>query len=137
MSHLFNLLQAALAAREHAYAPYSGFCVGAAILDEHAQIHAGCNVENVSYPCGTCAEAGAVAAMIAGGGRLIQDIVIVADSQNLISPCGACRQRIAEFSDEHTKIHLADLGGIRKTYSVCDLLPCSFADFKSKEDSHD
>lgn len=126
MSALSELYKQALAVRDRAYVPYSKFAVGAAIMSTSQKIYASCNVENVSYPCGTCAEAGAIAAMIAAGERLIQDIVVVADSSNLISPCGACLQRIFEFSDKNTKVHLADLEGIKKTYAIAELLPAAF-----------
>ena len=105
---LFNL---ARQAREHAYAPYSAFRVG---------------VENVSYPCGTCAEAGAIAAMINGGDSLIAEILIIADSADIITPCGACLQRIKEFSRPETKIRLANLNGIAATYTVREMLPHAF-----------
>ena len=82
--------------------------------------------ENVSYSCGTCAEAGAIAAMVVASERLISDIVVVADSHNLITPCGACLQRILEFSNEATTIHLADLKGIQKSYKLKELLPVAF-----------
>ena len=92
MNTVRDLHAAACQAFERAYAPYSGFKVGAAVLDDCGHISRGCNVENVSYPCGTCAEAGAIAAMIAGGGKKIREILIVADSRELIKPCGACWQ---------------------------------------------
>ena len=120
---LFNL---ARQAREHAYAPYSAFRVGAAILSENNNCYSGCNVENVSYPCGTCAEAGAIAAMINGGDSLIAEILIIADSADIITPCGACLQRIKEFSRPETKIRLANLNGIVTTYTVREMLPHAF-----------
>lgn len=126
MSAVSELYEQALAVRTCAYVPYSKFAVGAAIMSASGKIYTGCNVENVSYPCGTCAEAGAIAAMNAAGERLIQDIVVVADSSSLISPCGACLQRIFEFSDKNTKIHLADLVGVKKTYTIAELLPAAF-----------
>lgn len=123
---LFNL--AAEAAR-NAYAPYSKFRVGAALLADDGQFYAGCNVENISFPVGTCAEAGAIAAMVAGGGKKIKEILIFADSPRLISPCGACRQRIAEFAEPQTTVYLADSSGIRKSCTVAELLPFSFSEF--------
>ena len=126
MSDLLLLFNKAMEARANAYAPYSGFKVGSAILSSSGQIYIGCNVENVSYPCGTCAEAGAIANMNVNNDRLIKDMIIVADSQNLIIPCGACLQRISEFSDKNTRIHLANLSGIKESYSVYDLLPKAF-----------
>ncbi len=127
MKLLENAYQKALVARKNAYAPYSGFLVGAAVLSENGEIYAAGNVENASYPCGTCAEAGAIAAMVAAGDKKIKDIVIVADGNDLIVPCGACLQRIAEFSDENTTISLADLQKIQKSYKISELLPVSFS----------
>lgn len=121
-----NLYKEALKARKNAYAPYSGFQVGAAILTEDEHIYAAGNVENASYPCGTCAEAGAIAAMISSGGRKIKEILIVSDGKDLIVPCGACLQRLKEFSDDQTTIHLANLQKIRQTYKLNELLPVSF-----------
>jgi len=127
MSAVFNLYAAARTAFDKAYAPYSKFSVGAAVLGDDGKIYAGCNVENISFPCGTCAEAGAIAAMIAGGAKSIREILIVADSRELIKPCGACLQRIAEFSEENTLIHLADLTNIRQTFKLPELMPQAFS----------
>lgn len=126
MVSFLTLFEKALKAREQAYAPYSKFKVGAAILTPKGNIYVGANAENISYPCGTCAEAGAIAAMVCGGEYQISDIVVVAGGKNLITPCGACLQRIFEFSDKETKIHLADLEGIKKSYRIDELLPISF-----------
>ena len=126
MSILDALFEKALKARENAYAPYSAFKVGAAVLSKKGNIYTGANVENVSYPCGTCAEQSAIAAMVANGDYEISDIVIVADSQNLITPCGACLQRISEFSGKNTTVHSADLTGIKKSYKINALLPTAF-----------
>ena len=115
MTMVSDLFAAAQKAFGKAYAPYSKFCVGAAILGDDGKIYNGCNVENVSYPCGTCAEAGAIAAMIAGGSKSISEILILADSRELIKPCGACLQRIAEFAENDTLIHLANLTGVQQT----------------------
>lgn len=98
------------------------------------RMYAGCNVENVSYPNGTCAETGAIAAMVAGGDRKIVEIVIVADGQNLITPCGACRQRLKEFAVPGMLVHLADVNGIRQTITLEELLPCSFTDESLRHD---
>ncbi|MFD0933623.1 cytidine deaminase, partial [Methylobacterium trifolii] len=83
------LFEAARTARARAYAPYSRFAVGAALRDETGAIHAGCNVENAAYPVGTCAEAGAIAAMIAAGGRHIRAMLVLGDGAGLVTPCGA------------------------------------------------
>ena len=103
-----KLLQEANKAKNNAYAPYSNYKVGASILSESGKIYSSCNVENISFPCGTCAEAGAIASMVAGGDKKISTILIVAEAKELVYPCGACLQRIAEFSDENTIIYLAD-----------------------------
>ena len=121
-----ELFEKALLVRKNAYAPYSKFYVGVALRTVSGQIYTGCNVENVSYPCGTCAEAGAIAAMHAAGEKLIKEILVVADGSDLIKPCGACLQRILEFSDENTKVLLADLSGIKQELTMADLLPLSF-----------
>ena len=92
-----SLFQQALKVRELAHAPYSKFKVGAAIRTATGKIFVGCNVENIAYPEGSCAEAGAISAMIAGGEKQIEEIIVVADSPVPISPCGGCRQKIAEF----------------------------------------
>ncbi|MBQ8677458.1 MAG: cytidine deaminase [Alphaproteobacteria bacterium] len=127
MEIMSNLFLSAQQASQKAYAPYSKFQVGAAIYADNAKIYTGCNVENISFPCGTCAEAGAIAAMIADGGKKILQILIVADSQQLITPCGACLQRIAEFATPETIIHLADFTNIRKSLKISELLPYGFA----------
>ncbi len=124
MTMVSDLFAAAQKAFGKAYAPYSKFCVGAAILGDDGKIYNGCNVENVSYPC---AEAGAIAAMIAGGSKSISEILILADSRELIKPCGACLQRIAEFAENDTLIHLANLTGVQQTLKLSDLMPLAFA----------
>lgn len=120
------LFSAALAAREQAYAPYSRFSVGAAIRDEAGRIHAGCNVENAAYPVGTCAEAGAISAMIAAGGRTIEEILVVGDSPRPVTPCGACRQRIREFAKPDTPVVIAGMSGFVARFTLAALLPESF-----------
>ncbi|MFY9293032.1 MAG: cytidine deaminase [Methylorubrum rhodinum] len=120
------LFAAAAAVRARAHAPYSGFSVGAALSDEAGRVHAGCNVENAAYPVGTCAEAGAIAAMIAGGGQRIRAILILADSPAPVTPCGACRQRIREFAGPDTPIVSAGPDGVRARFTLEALLPASF-----------
>ena len=120
------LLAAALAARANAHAPYSGYAVGAALRDEAGGIFAGCNVENAAYPVGTCAEAGAIAAMAAAGGRRIAAILVCADGAAVVAPCGACRQRIREFAGDDARILLADLVAVRHATTLGALLPASF-----------
>lgn len=134
MNNRQKLLSLAKDAFTRAYAPYSRFAVGAAVLTAEGRMYAGCNVENVSYPNGTCAETGAIAAMVAGGDRKIVEIVIVADGQNLITPCGACRQRLKEFAVPGMLVHLADVNGIRQTITLEELLPFSFTDESLRHD---
>ncbi len=118
---------AARAARHNAYAPYSGFRVGAALRTPDGAVFAGCNVENVAYPEGTCAEAGAIAAMVAGGGRAIAAIAVIADSPAPVPPCGGCRQKLAEFAGPDTPVTLLALNGARHDTTVGALLPGAFA----------
>jgi len=124
--NLDALFAAAKAAREHAYAPYSRFLVGAAIRAPSGAIYSGCNVENAAYPQGSCAEAGAIAAMALAGERKIVEIVVVGGGEDLCTPCGGCRQRIREFSDAATRIHVAGLDRVRASFTLEDLLPHSF-----------
>ena len=124
-----ELFKVAYNAMLNAYAPYSKFRVGAAILGDNGKIYAGCNVENVSYPCGTCGEAGAIAAMVADGCRRIERIVIVSDGKTLIVPCGACLQRIKEFAKANTEIVLADKEQNFKVCKIDELLPHAFEEF--------
>lgn len=128
MSDLDELFAAALAVRGRAYAPYSRYPVGAAVRDEAGRIHTGCNVENAAYPAGTCAEAGAIAALIAAGGRRITAVCVVGESAAgaPCTPCGACRQRIREFAAPDAAIHCADPGGVRLTLPLSALLPHGF-----------
>ena len=129
MNNQAKLLTLAQQAATNAYAPYSKFRVGAAILSTSGSTYSGCNVENISYPVGTCAEQSAISGMITGGDTQIAEILIYADSQTVISPCGACRQRIAEFATPQTLIHLASSNGIQQTFTIAELLPHSFAEF--------
>ncbi len=121
------LIKYAKRAYQNAYAPYSNFRVGSSLLDEHGEIHCGCNVENAAYPSGSCAEEQAIGSMVAKGGRVIKDILIIGKSDELITPCGACRQRIREFCDRDTLIHICDIDrGYLKSFSVEELLAYSF-----------
>jgi len=121
-----ELFDAAKKIRHRAYAPYSGFQVGVAIRAADGSIYCGCNVENVSYPEGCCAEAGAVSAMVAGGQAKIAEVLVVADADPVVTPCGGCRQKMAEFGDAETKVYLADLDGVRAEWRLADLLPAMF-----------
>ena len=101
--------------------------MGAALRTVSGEEFIGCNVENSAYPQGTCAEAGAIAAMISAGEKEISEICIVADSPSPVSPCGGCRQKLAEFSTPSTMVHLANLKGILASHSLGELLPHSFS----------
>jgi cytidine deaminase len=125
-SVLAALFDAAKAAQSKAYAPYSRFKVGAAILTPSGAIHAGCNVENAAYPQGACAEAGAISAMVQAGERRIAEILVIGDGEALVTPCGGCRQRIREFAALDAPIHIAGADGVRATFTLGELLPHSF-----------
>tara|TARA_R110000787_G_scaffold8094_3_gene27071 strand:- start:21901 stop:22317 length:417 start_codon:yes stop_codon:yes gene_type:complete len=124
---LERLVEAARAVRLNAHAPYSSFHVGAAVLDEHGNVSVGCNMENGAYPLGTCAEAVALGSMVASGGRECRAIVIVGTGEKLITPCGGCRQRIAELAVDGTDIYcVAETGDEIACMSVEDVLPGGF-----------
>ena len=122
-----SLLDAALKVRENAYTPYSRFKVGAAIRARSGAVYAGCNVENVAYPQGTCAEAGAIAAMIAGGDTGITEVCVVAAAPAPVPPCGGCRQKLAEFAGADTTVTMATTDGQSRTMTMQDLLPGAFS----------
>jgi cytidine deaminase len=123
-----RLVHAATAVRQNAYAAYSGYRVGAAVLDELGRVHAGCNVENSSFPLGACAEANAIGAMVAAGGKRIVAIAAVGGREELedCTPCGGCRQIIQEFSDGSTQVFLIGENGEVETHTIDGLLPLSF-----------
>ena len=122
-----DLIKAAIAAMGRAYAPYSGFPVGAAILDEDGAIHAGANIENAAYPVGNCAEASAIAAMIMAGRKRITKIAVAGgDGELLCTPCGACRQRIREFAAAETPVLVCGPEGLQQSFTLAELLPASF-----------
>ncbi|MEC8091247.1 MAG: cytidine deaminase [Pseudomonadota bacterium] len=122
-----DLIKAAIAAMGRAYAPYSGFPVGAAILDEDGAIHAGANIENAAYPVGNCAEASAIAAMIMAGRKHITKIAVAGgDGELLCTPCGACRQRIREFAAAETPVLVCGPEGLQQSFTLAELLPASF-----------
>ncbi len=123
-----TLLEAAAEVRERAYAPYSNFKVGAAIRAESGRVYQGVNVENAAYPEGTCAEAGAIAAMIAGGDTRIAEIAVIADAPRPVPPCGGCRQKLAEFGSGDVKVTLATTRGAVQETSIAELLPGAFTD---------
>ncbi len=120
------LWQAAVDAQQHAYAPYSTFAVGAAVLDEHGRIHAGCNVENAAYPQGVCAEAAALAAMVLAGGREAKALAVVGNGEGLVTPCGGCRQKLREFAGPDAAVLVGDRQKVRATFTLGALLPSSF-----------
>ena len=119
-----RLVEAATSVRARARAPYSGFAVGAAVLSADGGFHIGCNVENASYGLSVCAERHAVAAAVAAGTSVLSAIAVVTDSRPPASPCGACRQVLAEFGD--FPVILANLTGERRITSVGELLPNAF-----------
>ena len=120
------LLQAANAAMRNAYAPYSGFNVGAAIRTPTGAVHVGANVENAAYPQGQCAEASAIGAMIAAGDREIAAVAVVAEKLDVCPPCGGCRQRLSEFAAPGTPVYLGRPGGPVETTTMAELLPRAF-----------
>jgi len=121
-----RLFAAAGAAMERAYAPYSKYQVGAAILAANGKIYSGCNVENAAFPNGNCAETGAIVAMVLDGAQQIREIVVIGRGDLLCTPCGGCRQRIREFAGPETKIHVCGPEGLRRTFTRDELLPASF-----------
>ncbi len=121
-----TLLDAARRVRANAHAPYSNFKVGAALRTTSGEVFAGCNVENVAYPEGSCAEAGAIAAMVAAGQGDIVEILVMAESEVPITPCGGCRQKISEFGTPETVIILASPKGVIGEVTLGELLPGSF-----------
>lgn len=121
-----DLKTAARAAFENAYAPYSKFQVGAALRTDGGAIHSGCNVENVAYPEGTCAEAGAIAAMALAGDRTITEVYVVADAPQPVPPCGGCRQKLKEFAALDVVVTMATTDGAELKMTVGELLPGAF-----------
>lgn len=128
-----SLIDAATSVRENAYAPYSNFKVGAALTASSGETYVGCNVENVAYPEGTCAEAGAIAAMVAAGETRFTDIAVIADSPDPVTPCGGCRQKLFEFAAPGATITMASVSGKAVTMDVAELLPGAFV--KSQMDN--
>ena len=121
-----ELFAAAEAVRARAYAPYSRFQVGAAILADDGRVYAGANVENAAYPIGNCAEASAIAAMIAGGGKRIMRVYVTGPGAAPVTPCGGCRQRIREFADLGVTVISHGVEGQPLSQTVAQLLPYSF-----------
>ncbi len=123
-----DLINAAMDARSNAYSRYSGFSVGAAIVDNNGQVHVGCNIENASYPLGNCAEASAIAAMVMAGGTRIAKIAVVGGkvAPTSCTPCGGCRQRIYEFADDNTRVIALNETDEWQEYEIAELLPAGF-----------
>jgi len=121
-----EMINIAHQALKYSYAPYSDFQVASCILTDSNQLFTGVNVENSAHNMAICAESSAICQMVSGGGRYIKDIVILAASEKLCSPCGACRQRIHEFSMEETKVHMCNKDGVLKVMSIKELLPLAF-----------
>ncbi len=126
MAVIDDLFAAARSAQAAAYAPYSRFRVGAAVLTASGRVFPGCNVENAAYPQGSCAEAGAIAAMALSGERAIAAVLVVGEGEALVTPCGGCRQRIREFAPPDAPVHVAGPEGVRRSFTLDELLPASF-----------
>lgn len=121
-----ELVAAAIEAARKAYAPYSGFHVGAAVRDGEGRLHAGANVENAAYPEGVCAEASAIAAMVVAGGRQIAAIAVAGQGPVPCTPCGGCRQKIREFATPETPVLVCGPGGVAQHFTLAELLPAAF-----------
>jgi len=119
-----DLIALALEARKKAYAPYSHFLVGAALLAESGQIYTGCNVENASYGLSICAERVALFKAVAAGERRFKAIAVV--TETMATPCGSCRQVLAEFGEDELQVIVADPEGQMEVYTLGELLPASF-----------
>ncbi len=124
MSH--DLFLAARAAMEKSYAPYSKFPVGAAVRTADGRVFAGGNIEVASYPEGWCAETTALGHYVMAGGGEIVEIAVVAERMDRITPCGGCRQRLAEFASADARVYLCDNDGIVETVSMGEMLPYGF-----------
>ena len=122
-----DLHKLALAAAAKSHSPYSDFPVGVALLTTDGRSFSGCNIENVSYPEGWCAETTAISHMIMDGGGEIAEIAVLGLKADLCTPCGGCRQRLSEFGSKDTRVHLCNQDGIVETVTLGDLLPKSFS----------
>ena len=122
-----DMLTVARAARAAAYAPYSNYLVGAALLADDGRIFGGCNVENAAYPQGVCAEAGAISAMVLAGARKARAVLVLGAGSHLITPCGGCRQKLREFAQPDTFLVLAaNEHGVQQQWTLAELFPHSF-----------
>ena len=121
-----NYIKATKEAMSKAYVPYSNYPVGALIVTDNGNTYSGCNVENASYPLGNCAEAAAIASMVLAGEKYIRMIYVMTKNDEGGIPCGGCRQRIREFSDENTQIMMCSPDGVQQRINLSELLPNSF-----------
>ena len=126
MNDTSELLDAARGAQANSYSPYSHFPVGAAVRSASGRVYAGANWENAAFPQGVCAEASAIAAMITAGEREIVEVLTVADGERVSTCCGGCRQKLREFAALDVPIHAAGPEGVRRTFTLGELLPESF-----------
>lgn len=124
--HEDSYISATKMAMSKAYVPYSNYPVGVLIITDKGNTYSGCNVENASYPLGNCAEASAIASMVMGGERKIKTIYVMTKNDEGGIPCGGCRQRIREFSDEDTEIMMCSPDGVKTQLNLAELLPNSF-----------
>lgn len=120
------LMEAAQAVMKNAHAPYSNFQVGAAVRTDVGDVFVGCNVENVAYPEGTCAEAGALAAMVAAGQGCIVEVAVIAASLTPVPPCGGCRQKLREFGGGDVVVNMGTTSGKTLSLTLEELLPGVF-----------
>lgn len=125
-TYLQAMLEQAQRTKQHAYAPYSHFAVGACLRTVDGALFSGANMENASYGLTLCAEAGALLAMVASGARQVTDIVVVSDAPGFCPPCGACRQRLQEFAAPNLTVHLFNQQGSYQARSMVELLPFPF-----------
>lgn len=125
-TEITSMLTHAQQARQHAYAPYSNFAVGACLRTEQGNYYSGANMENASYGLGLCAETGALMAMVAQGERRVTDLVVVSDAEGFCPPCGACRQRLIEFAHPNMTVHLFNQRGGYQAVSMVELFPFPF-----------
>ena len=125
MAH--DLFLAARDAMAKCHAPYSKFPVGAAIRTEDGRVFTGANIEVASFPEGWCAETTALGHYVMGGGGRITEIAVIAERMARITPCGGCRQRLAEFAGPDAKLHLCDETGVVETWTMGEILPLGFA----------
>lgn len=126
MPHIDTMIQRAMRVMAHSYSPYSAFAVGACIKTSNADYFAGTNIENGAYGLCQCAESVAIGQMICAGQKQIDELLVLAHDNRPCPPCGACRQRIFEFSTQETQIHLANQSGVLVSFSIDELLPTAF-----------